>query len=199
MSMEKSGHRYPLLFYRRTMDRVWVYSFILGTILITVWGWSQFGKLPLLKMNADLRVFIGAVVSFSISIFSFLSRYMAYVQVHPSYLKIATPFLRLKISFCRMKSIHPALVQQLFPTKEAGWSQRSFLEPLYGKTAIVFELNGYPLDPILLRFFLPVQMFSPASTGLVILVNDWMQLSTEFDSFFGAWLQLQGRSRAKNH
>jgi hypothetical protein len=88
--------------------------------------------------------------------------------------------------------VHPTLVQQLFPPGESSWAQRSFLEPFYGKTAVVIELHGYPMSPALLKLFLPAQMFSPQFTGFVILVPDWMKMSTELDSFYGAWLQTQG-------
>jgi len=102
-----------------------------------------------------------------------------------------TPFLRLNISFRRMRSAHPALLQQLFPPQSAKWAQRRFLEPFYGKTVLVIELKGYPLSPFLLRLFLPEQMFSTRSEGLVILTDDWMKFSTELDSMHGNWLQAQ--------
>jgi hypothetical protein len=121
---------------------------------------------------------------------------VAYLQIYSNYLSVVTPFLRLKISFRRVRSIHPTLVQQLFPPNESSWSQRSFLEPFYGKTAVVVELTDYPMNPALLRLFLPAQMFSPHFIGLVFLVPDWMKLSTELDSVYGAWLQGQG-GRAK--
>jgi hypothetical protein len=108
---------------------------------------------------------------------------------------VSTPFLRFRISFRRMRSVYPVLVQQLFPKEEAKWTERNFLEPFYGKTALVMELKGFPLNPVLLRLFLPAQMFSPRTTGFVIIVPDWMKLSTELDSFHGAWLQRESLRR----
>jgi hypothetical protein len=40
-----------------------------------------------------------------------------------------------------------------------------------------------------LRLFLPRVMFSTQTKGLVLLVKDWMALSTELESYMGVWLQ----------
>jgi hypothetical protein len=139
--------------------------------------------------SSTVWLFAAAIVSLVLSIFAFFTRYMSYVQAHRSYLSIVTPFLRLKISYQRLRSVQPALVQQLFPKDGSSWSQRAFLEPFYGKTALVMELRGYPLSPTLLKLFLPAQMFSPRSTGFVIIIPDWMKFSTELDSLRGTWMQ----------
>jgi hypothetical protein len=189
---KKASGRFPLLLYRRTMDRMWILTLILGLLLIVVAGWALVNETILFGMSSNIWLFAAAVVALALSVFAFMARFVAYLQIFSSYLRVVTPFLRLTISFRRVRSIHPTLVQQLFPPKESSWSQRSFLEPFYGKTAVVVELSEYPMNPALLRLFLPAQMFSPHFTGLVFLVPDWMKLSTELDSFYGAWLQGQG-------
>jgi len=45
-----------------------------------------------------------------------------------------------------------------------------------------------------LRFFLGKTSLLPHGTGLVLMVPDWMTLSTELDSIYGNWRQ--GRSAA---
>jgi hypothetical protein len=103
-------------------------------------------------------------------------------------MSLVTPLFRLNISFQRLRSAHPALIQQLFPAKESSWARRSYLKPFYGKTAIVVELKGYPLNPALLRLFFTKEMFSPRNKGFVILVPDWMKFSTDLDTLHGKWL-----------
>jgi hypothetical protein len=156
------------------------------------------GLLPLIResellgLKSDTWLLMAAFLAFGLCLFAFLSRLFAYVQVREGYLLVATMFLRLKISYRRLLSLHPVLLQQLFPPEALSWAQRNYLEPFYGKTALVVQLRAYPMAPAFLRFFLPAQMFSPRSTGIVLLVSDWMKLSTEFDSIHGAWLQTQG-------
>ena len=188
----RKGTRHPLLMYRRMMDRVWKYTLVLGVLLAAATRWPLLRERDIFGWSSSIWIMAAALLSLIVCGFAFLSRYMAYVQARENALMLYTPFLRLKISYRRIRSVHPVLLQQLFPPDKSRWSQRTFLEPFYGLTALVVELRDYPMNPILLRLFLPAQMFSPRSAGFVLMVKDWMKLSTEFDSLHGAWLQHQG-------
>ncbi|MEW5871994.1 MAG: hypothetical protein AB1894_22180 [Chloroflexota bacterium] len=196
MAERKFGSRHPLLFYRRTMDRVWKITFVLGLVLAAVWRWSLLGETMILGISSRVWFLAIAALSFFLSAFAFMSRFKAYVQVHRDYLSVVTPFLGFRVSYRRMRTAYPVLLQQLFPPNEARRAERQYLEPFYGKTVIVVEMRGFPIDPRLLKLFLPSQMFSPRANGLVFLVPDWMGFSTELDSFHGTWMQAQ-RDRAK--
>ena len=181
------------------MDRIWKTTFLLGFVVVMAGGWALSRKTHSWGISSNVWLFASAIIAFLLSVITFTLRYAAYVQSQSSYLKIVTPFLKFHISYRRIRSVYPALMQQLFPMEKSSWSQRRFLKPFYGKTALVVELFGYPLNPKLLRLFLPRQMFSPRSTGLILLVPDWMKLSTDFDSHRGAWLQEQSlRKKAGN-
>jgi hypothetical protein len=195
--VKKSGARYALLLYRRTMDRVWKNTLVLGVILLALWYLPLLPDRSLGWISSKDLLLAGAIVVLALCAFAFLGRSMVYVQAMYDHLRLVTPFLRLNVSYRRITSTHPVMIQQLFPPQASGWAQRRFLEPFYGKTAILIELSGYPLNPTLLKLFLPAQMFSPRSTGLVILVSDWMQFSTEFDTLVGNWLQSQ-KNRPQN-
>jgi hypothetical protein len=195
MKAKKYGDRHRLLFYRRSMDRVWKNTFALGLIMAIVGWFSLIKETTILGFSSTWWLLGTAVLAFSVSVFAFLARYLAYVQVYTSYFSVVTPFLRFRISFRRMRSVHPVLMQQVFPKNESRWAQRRFLAPFYGKTCLIMELRCYPLSPALLRLFLPAQMFSPQSAGFVFLVPDWMKLSTELDSAHGAWLQQESARR----
>jgi len=193
----RKGSRHPLLMYRRTMDRVWKYTLALGLILTAATWPPLLRETEILGISSRTWILITALISFFVMGFAFFARYFAYAQARENALLLATPFLRLKISYRRIRSLHPVLIQQLFPPGDSNWAQRSYLEPFYGLTALVVELHSYPINPILLRLFLPKSMFYPRTAGLVLMVKDWMKLSTEFDSLRGAWLQSQGaRQRA---
>jgi len=199
MKAKKSGDRHPLLFYRRTIDRVWKASLALGVVFGVVVWFDLIYEVSILGISSKLWLLAVCTLAFALSVFGYWARYFAYVKVFPNYFKVATPFLRFRISYRRMRSVYPVLVQQLFPKEESSWSERNYLEPFYGKTALVMELKGFPLNPVLLRLFLPAQMFSPRTTGFVIIVPDWMKLSTELDSFHGTWLQRESLRRRKAH
>ena len=195
MKTPRAGGRHPLLFYRRTMDRIWKATLALGILLIAVSAFSLVEPTQLLGMSSDTWFFVAAAVALALSIFAFFARFVAYVQAQPDSLKIVTPFLRFHVSYQRMRSVRPTLTQQVFPPEKSSWSQRSFLEPFYGKTILVVELKGFPISPGLLKLFLPDTMFARTTTGLVLMVPDWMQLSTDIDTFRGTWLQKESVAR----
>ncbi len=195
--MAKSGKRYPLLFYRRAMDRLWVATLILGIILGGIWLWFWMSDTPLITPGNETWLLAGSVAALGFTAFAYIARRAAYVQPQRDHLRLVTPFLRLNISYRRIRSVHPASFQQLFPPGKASWAQRSFLEPFYGRTAVVVDLTSYPMSPGLLRFFLAPQMFSPQSTGFVILVPDWMEFSTELDTFRSARMQAPSGKRPR--
>ena len=197
MKTPRAGSRHPLLFYRRTMDRIWKATLALGILLIAVSAFSLVEPTQLLGMSSDAWLFVAAAVALALSIFAFFARFVAYVQAQPDSLKIVTPFLRFHISYQRMRSVRPTLTQQVFPPEKSSWSQRSFLEPFYGKTVLVVDLKGFPIRPGLLKLFLPDSMFARSTTGLVLMVPDWMQLSTDIDTFRGTWLQKESVARIK--
>lgn len=193
MKARRAGDRYPLLYYLRSMDRVWKYMLALGIVVSLVGGFGLVTPGVLLGIPTDFWLFILAAASFALSAFAFVGRYLAFVQARDRYLVLATPFLRLHVGYARIYSVRPTLIQQLFTPQRLSWANRCFLEPFYGKTVLVMDLRGYPLNPALLKLFFPKVMFSPTRVGLVLLAADWMGLSTDIDSFYGAWLQHQGR------
>ena len=91
----------------------------------------------------------------------------------------------MNISYRRMKSVRPVLVQQVFPKNEISGSMRSTLEPYYGKTAILIELRSFPVNESMLKILLPSSLFSINIKGFVLIVPEWMKLSTEIDTFRG--------------
>ena len=171
------------------MDRLWKATLVLGLLLAGVW-WQEAGGIGVvLAAPWDGALFVAALVALAFTLFALVARSMSYVQARSDHLRIVTPFLRLNTSYRRLRSVHPAEFHQLFPPQKTGWASRRFLEPFYGKTAVVVELDGYPMPPLLLRLFLAPQTFYPQTPGYVFMVSDWMALSTEIDSLRGAWLE----------
>jgi hypothetical protein len=195
LKSSRAGIRYPLLLYHRTMDRIWKATLALGIVVVAAASLALLKPTNMFGLSSDTWLWVAAAVAFALSGFAFISRWMAYVQAQPASLNIVTPFLRFRVSYKRMRSVRPALTQQLFPPEKSSWSLRSYLGPFYGKTALVVELRSFPLNPALLKLFLPEAMFARTTTGLVLIVADWMKLSTEIDTFRGAWLQEESVAR----
>jgi hypothetical protein len=185
MKERKSYGRHTLLPYRRALNRIWKITFLLAIVLAAAWWWGPWKDQRDGLFSIDLIMFAAAGIAFVLTIFFLLARHMAYVQPYQKYIKVASPFLRMNISYRRMQGVRPVLVQQIFPKDEIRRSQLNALEPYYGKTAVVLELRSFPVNESLLKLLLPSWMFTSQFKGLVLIVPDWMKLSTEIDTFRG--------------
>ena len=188
MKSKKFGKRHRLLIYQRVMDRMWPATLVLGLMVVAMWWWGG-DIFPLLPEPFDTLILVGGTVLVTMAFLMFLMRNMAYVQACTDHLRVATPFIRLKISYRRIRTTHPLEFQQMFPPSKVGWADHRLLEPFYGKTVLVVGLTAFPISQPVLRLFLPRVMFSTQSKGLVLVVKDWMALSTEMESYMGVWLQ----------
>jgi hypothetical protein len=180
--MARAGRKYPLIVYQHMLNRWWPAMIAMGLGMFA-WAYSEYID-PLgrfITWRWQLLGGIGALAIF-IGLFFLLIRHAAYVQPTDTYLKLVTPFMRVNISYKRIRKTIPTEMYHLFPKKSlSGWMQDIFA-PLANKTALVIELNGYPVSPRLLRLFLSRFFFKDKTPHLVILVKDWMMLSAELDS-----------------
>jgi hypothetical protein len=198
--MSRGGHKFPLIVYRHMLSRWWTPMIAIGLVMfLLAYGEAVDPVGRFLPQRWQLFAVIGAL-AILIGIFFFVIRYMAYVQPFPDHLKFVTPFLRFNISYKRIQRIMTTEMHFLFPPKSmSGWV-RDIFEPLAGRTALVIELKGYPISPLILRMFLSRFFFKDKTPHLVILVKDWMQFSTELESLrsgFGAEPQ-PAQKRKKN-
>jgi uncharacterized membrane protein YfcA len=197
MKRGKPGKRHLLIMYQRNMSRWWKTMLFLALVLVVPWALDFLGVWDLFNQQGRFWMVGAALLSLALSMFTFISRKMAYVQAHPNHLRLVTPFLRLKISYKRIRSIRPANLLQLLPPDQLKWGQRGAVEPFYGTTALVVEVTSFPISPVLLRLFLSPLMFSRGSKGFLILVDDWMGLSTEADSLRSAYSHAHARKTAQ--
>ena len=180
--MARAGHKYPLLVYRHLVSRWWTPMIAIGLGMFAL-AYSEYidpvGRLlpwrwQLLAALGGLSIFVG--------IFFWIIRFLAYVQPHPNHLKLVTPFMRINISYKRIHKTTATEMRHLFPLKSmSGWV-RDIFSPLANNTAVVVELNGYPVSPVLLRLFLSRFFFKDKTPHFVILVKDWMRFSSELES-----------------
>lgn len=181
--MRRAGKRYPLLLYTRMLDRWWPALFFIGLGLLALawpfyndvygritapWRWMTFGALGAIVILASL-----VVMAF---------RKSAYVRPFADHLLLVTPFLRMKISYRRIERTTTAVMATLFPPKSLRGLQRDIAEPLLNRTAVVISLNALPIPASTLRLFLSPFFFKDNTPHLVILVDQWMNFSTELES-----------------
>jgi hypothetical protein len=177
--MAKGGRRYPLVVYTHMINRWWPAIFTLGLALLALawalrsWGFEDWRWLAFASIGG-LNIFLGILL--------LIVRRSAYVQPFSDHLRLATPFLRLNISYKRFLRASSANMGALFPRNTVSSWRAEIIEPLAKMTALVIELNSYPMAQSSLRLFLSPFFFKDKSPHFVILVDDWMKFSAELES-----------------
>lgn len=199
MRKKKAGTRHALLLYQRFWARIWKITLVLSVVLVAVWAVGEFLGTEMLGPGTRDWILLGALVSLLFTVVALIARRMGYVQVRSDHLRVVTPFFPLRVSFRRIVTSRATSLLQLFPPQNASGAQRRFLDPFYSRTIIVVEMKGTPLPQSILRAFLSSYVISSNPPRLILVVDDWMKLSTELDSFIGAWRQdlAQQRHRKK--
>lgn len=180
--MARAGHKYPLIVYRHMLSRWWTPMIAIGLGMFAL-AYSEYIDpiAQFLPWRWQLFAVIGGLAIF-VGLFFWVIRYFAYVQPLANHLKLVTPFLRVNISYKRIKKTTATEMRYLFSYKNmSGWV-RDIFSPLATQTAVVIELSGYPISPVVLRLFLSRFFFKDKTPHLVILVKDWMRFSAELDS-----------------
>ena len=180
--MARGGTKFPLVVYQHLLNRWWTPMIAMGLGMFGI-AYGQYMEPlgPFLPMRWMPFVALGGL-AILVGIFFLIIKQVAYVQVFPGYLKFVTPFLRLNISSKRIHKTTTVEMRQLFPPKSmSGWV-RDIFAPLASQTAIIVELKSFPISPVILRMFLSRFFFKDKTPHFVILVKDWMRLSSELDS-----------------
>jgi hypothetical protein len=181
--LNRAGRRYRLVLYTHILNRWWPELLGLGAALVAVaWGLRRSGW-----PDRSWQAVAGAsTIAVAGSAFLLLIRKAAYVQPHADHLFLVTPFLRLRVSYRRIRRASSATIQGLFPPQSRTGRSKSILRSLSRMTAVVLELHSYPLPRPVLQLFLSPLFFKDRTPQLVLLVHDWMQFSSELESFRGA-------------
>jgi len=180
--MARAGHKYPLIVYRHMLNRWWPAMFALGLGMFAL-AYSEYidPVAQFLSWRWQLLASVG-VLAILVGVFFLVIKQIAYVQPLPGHLKLVTPFMRINISYKRFKKTTTTEMRYLFPYKSlSGW-MRDIFSPLATRTAMLIDLNGYPISPFVLRLFLSRFFFKDKTPHLVILVEDWLRFSSELES-----------------
>jgi hypothetical protein len=180
--MARAGRKYPLIVYRHMLNRWWPAMFAIGLGMFAL-AYSEYIDpiAQFLSWRWQLAAGVG-VLAILVGVFFLVIKQIAYVRPLPGHLKFVTPFMRINISYKRFKRTTTTEMRYLFPYKSlSGWMQDIF-SPLATRTALVIDLNAYPISPVVLRLFLSRFFFKDKTPHLVILVEDWLRFSSELES-----------------
>ncbi|GAB4485335.1 MAG: hypothetical protein OHK0031_09430 [Anaerolineales bacterium] len=189
---QRGSKKFRLLIYAHMLNRWWTVTLTLALTLFAyvglLWGAEYYfsdpaqNPLPRLATTPGIVLLTAGGLSFVFTLFLITIRSFAYVQLFGDHLRLVTPFLRLNIAYKRIQRTIPAQMEALFPPRSLSSWQREIIAPLAGRTAIVLHLTAYPVARAFLSLFLSPFFFADKTTQLVLLVDDWMGLSTALES-----------------
>lgn len=179
MATANGGRRYPLVIYTVMINRWWPAIFTLGlAVLGLAWEVRSYG---MDQWRWNTLAVIGVAIVF-VGLAMLTIRKSAYVQPFTDHLRLVTPFLRLNISYKRIRKTASATMAGLFPPRSVSKWRAGIIEPIAKMTAVVIDLNAYPVSRAALQFFLSPLFFKDKTPHFVILVDDWMRFSSELES-----------------
>ena len=196
MATPSKGQHHRLVLYTYVINYWWRTILGIGIVLfvlVAILKWLP-GLLPGYtppQLPSWVPMLTGVLGAFAVLVVLFLLviRKSAYVRPYATHLLLVTPFLRMNISYQRFKQASSAEMGRLFPPENYhGW-KRDFLRPLSKQTAIVLELNDWPLPRWVLNLFLSPFFFPDKTVRIALLVPDWIRFSNELESFRSTWLQ----------
>jgi hypothetical protein len=185
-----SGHRHRLVLYTYILNRLWRLTFSIGLLLVAMVaaiGWLPSilpHYVPVMISEPMLWTLGGmGVYAILLSVFLAAIRKSAYVRPFDTHLRLVTPFLAMNISYQRFVQASSSEMGRLFYVENLKGLKLDFLRPLGGQTAIVIELESWPLPRRVLELFLSPYFFPDKTARLAVLVPDWMKFSNELESF----------------
>lgn len=139
------------LLYRSFLGDYWYVLWIVLPLVILFWGYYTF----------------------------FLPR--AWFIVTPDHMLLQTPAGQMKISYGRLDNVTSSQMVQHFTLKKLSRRDRVLAKPHFRQTCALLEMNSMPEALEKKRNQLPAILFSTGRPGMLLLVEDWIQLSRDVE------------------
>lgn len=145
------------LFYRPILGAFWYVLWLVVLLVILFWVYYTF----------------------------FLPR--AWLVITPESLLLQTPAGEVRISYGRIDNITSSHMAQHYSLKELKRRDRVLAKPHFKQTCALLEMNSIPDALEKKRNQLPRILFSKRRKGLLLLVEDWIQLSRDVEVARANW------------
>ncbi len=190
--MSQTKNRYPLLVYRE-MTRTWVWPaiwLIPGGVALW-WAVPQVPQLDARFAPAGLVMSVAGILLLG---YILLAR-RARVTCSKSKFVIHTPLYPVAFSYGRITMIRPVEFNMIFSPREEKSTRQRMYARLWGKTALVINIRGFPLPLGWLKLWFHPYLLHPKEKALVLLVEDWMALSIQLETRSTEWRERRRRIR----
>ncbi len=189
-----TGKKHPLLVYRIRYRRYRGLYFVVAIALLALYAALQvlpsetWASVPWIHDFDWLLLLIGVVV-LVIAILRLIAASIPYVQCSERNIKIQAPLYQVVFSYKRVRETRPNTLFHMFEKSKLSRGARNFVlsDQYGGHTAVVIEMNSWPMSVRVMRFWLGNLVFSADKRALVLWVEDWMTLNRELSDFKDRW------------
>ncbi len=187
MAKRRRSPRFRLILYRAMIKRHRLPAFLLGFMLailgvLTWFRWISWPEPPL-----DRWLLAGGIISLLYWFFTLIGPLLAYVQPRADHIRVQTPVYRINISYRRIRNTRPVDITKTFTQASTPRGFRRPIRQFYGATALGLDMRSWPLPRWFLALFLGRMMLAPDQPGLILIVDNWIELSKHIESMMGAW------------
>jgi len=198
-----AGKKHPLLVYRIRYRRHRLLYFSVAIALLAFYGAlhllppETWAAVPWVNDFDWLLLLIGVVV-LVIAILRLSAASLPYVQCSERNIKIQAPLYQVVFSYKRVRETRPNTLFHMFEKSKLSRGARNFVlnDQYGGHTAIVVEMNSWPLSVRVMRFWLGSLVFSADNRALVLWVEDWMTLNREISDYKDRWRSRQRQTHS---
>ena len=196
------GKKHPLLVYRIRYRRhrglyfgaaFALFALFVGLNVLPAETWAN---VPIVHEIDWLLVPIGLVV-LCIAIFRAVASSIPYVQCSERNVKIQAPLYQVVFSYKRLQETRPNSLAHALEEADLSRREKQLIsDPKYsGSTAIIVDMNSWPMSLKSLRFWLGKMLFG-SDRSLVLWVEDWMTLNRELGDYKDRWRKRQQQARS---
>ena len=176
----KKTEQFPLLIYKTIARRWRGPAFLLIPAGFVLWWAIQRSG----ESDLGARAWWAFLIS-GVGVLLFLYTLLAgraCIRCYEDHFTLRTPLYPVVFSYRRVKSVRPIEFAKLRPPQDERGARRRLYHRLWGRTAVVIDLRGYPLPAWWLRLWFNAYLFHPKTTGLVVLTEDWMGLIRQIET-----------------
>ncbi len=196
------GKKHPLLVYRERYRRNLGLFFFVALALLALYA-----AIHLLPAEAWINVpwvhqydwipLLGGLVLLVIAIVRLIAATVPYVQCSDRHIKIRAPLYQVVFSYKRVHETRPNTLFHMFEKGRLSRGERNFvLDDRYGgQTAVIVEMNSWPMSVRSMRFWLGNLVFATDNRAMVLWVADWMTLNREISDYKDRWRERQKQAR----
>jgi hypothetical protein len=198
-----AGKKRPLLVYRTRFRRNLGLFFSAAFAVLALFGAIRllpaetWVNVPLV-VKWDWVLLVIGLLLLVVALVRFIATRVPYVQCSERHIKVRGPLYQVVFSYKRVHETRPNTLFHVFEKGGLSRGERKFvMDDRYGgQTAVIVEMNSWPMSVRSMRFWLGNLVFSADNRALVLWVEDWMELNREISDYKDRWRERQKQARA---